>query len=360
MMPIHEGSTPRGLPMAGDALPGCGGKWERPGDFLVREVPAYLPCGEGEHVLALVRKQGLTTAQAVGAMCHALGVQRRACGTAGLKDKHAITEQWVSLHGTTPEAVLGLELAGMEVLQAGWHRNKLKTGHLRGNRFEVVLRGVDPGAEERARAVMAALAGQGMPNYFGSQRFGRNGDNASQGLDLLLGRGRAPRDGRLRRLLFSALQSALFNVVLARRVRQGAVARLLEGDLLQRAGGRGLFVSEDPALDSARLAARELVVTGPLYGPRMPWPAQGGEARALEEAVLAEAELSVDLFRKAGRLARGGRRPLTVAVDQPEVEALTGEETPAVRLRFALPPGSYATVLLEAVTHGTGEARSDG
>jgi tRNA pseudouridine13 synthase len=334
------------LPLSTEELPGCGGATRELEDFVVEELPAYLPCGEGEHCFALVEKRDLTTPQAIAALCKALGLQQSEAGYAGLKDRRAVTRQWVSLFRADPQKLRGLELPGLRVLEAGLHRNKLRTGHLRGNRFVITLRGVTAGGLERAHAILERLVAEELPNYFGEQRFGRQGDNAEAGLRLLRGEGKPVRERVQRRLLVSALQSQLFNEVLERRLRMtGAGLRgLLGGEVLQRVDSEGIFVSEDLAVDGERLARRELRVTGPICGPRMPLPKEGSPARALEEAVFADHQVSPQSFAAMGRLARGGRRPLSVPVADAEVRP--GEEPDTLRLRFVLPPGAYATVLL--------------
>jgi len=332
-------------------LPGTGGRLERLEDFQVEEIPAYLPCDAGDHCMALVEKRGLTTPQALLRLCEASGAALRDAGYAGLKDKHGVTRQWFSLAGVAPQRLLAIQQPELRVLSAGLHKNKLRTGHLRGNRFTVVLRGVVPEAAARAAAIVARLEAEGLPNFYGAQRFGRQGDNARRGLALLGGVKARRRDKRQHRLLISALQSHLFNAVLRRRLELGALRRLLGGEVLQLAGSSALFVSEDPVEDGRRLDHREVVVTGPICGPRMMLPWQGSPSRALEEAIFDEHDLYPEQFATLGRLARGGRRPLTVEVTDPVVEAVDGDE-PALSLRFALPAGSYATVLLLEVAKG--------
>lgn len=333
------------LPLITAELPGCGGAVRELEDFVVEEIPAYLPCGEGEHCLALVEKRGLTTPQAVQAICTALGLQSSEAGHAGMKDKHGVTRQWLSFFRADPQQLRALELDNLRVLEAGLHRNKLRAGHLRGNRFVVTLRGAHAEGLARARATLDRLVETELPNYYGEQRFGRQGDNAEAGLRLLRG-GRPPRDRMQRRMLVSALQSQLFNEVLARRLRTpgAGLLDLLGGEVMQRRDSEGLFVSEDTSVDALRLKQRELCVTGPICGPRMPLPREGSPARALEEAVFAEHEVQPDDFARLGRLARGGRRALSVAALDAALEA--GEEAGSLRLSFRLPPGSYATVLL--------------
>lgn len=335
------------LPLLTEDLPGTGGAMCEVEDFEVEEIPAYTPCGEGEHCMALIRKRGLTTLEAGRRLCAALRIKPNTLGYAGMKDKQGITTQWMSLQGTTPEALLAAEVPGLEVLEAARHRNKLRTGHLRGNRFTVVLRQTHDDGVARASAVLEVLGLKGLPNVYGAQRFGRRGDNAEMGLGILAGKQRRPRDKRLARLMISAAQSQLFNDVVARRMREGSMDRMLGGEVLQRTDSGASFVSEDPDTDGPRLERGEVVITGPMHGTRMLWPADHSPARALEQEELDRRGVSPDLFANAGRLARGSRRPVTVPVEGASVEPCP--EVEGVRLKFSLPSGSYATVLLAEV-----------
>lgn len=341
------------LPLLTAEMPGSGGAVRELEDFVVEEIPAYLPTGEGEHCMAQVQKRGLTTPQAIRQICETLGLDARAVGYAGMKDKDGVTTQWLSFMGTTPAELLALTHPRLQVLQAAQHKNKLRTGHLRGNHFTVVLRDTAQDALARARAVLEQLQRHGLPNYYGPQRFGRRGDNAQIGLSILRGERKRPRDRRMARLLFSAVQSMLFNHVVARRLREGMLGRMLGGEVLQRTQSGGLFVSEDLATDAARLEAGELLITGPIFGPRMPWPAADSPAAALEQQALDQHQVTLELLAKAGRQARGGRRPITVPVEGATLEP--APEAHGLRLQFALPAGSYATVLLAEVTKGSGE-----
>jgi tRNA pseudouridine13 synthase len=339
---------PRDWPLSTADLPGSGGEMRSLEDFEVEELPAYLPAGEGEHCFAFVEKRGMTTPQAIERICAALG-KRLDVGYAGLKDKAAITRQWISLPGVRPEELRALPLPPeLRVLEAACHRNKLRTGHLRGNRFVVTLHGAIADGRARAERVLARLTTDGLPNYYGPQRFGRDGDNAERAARALRGEGRLPGDRFQRRLLVSALQSRLFDELLAERLEAGGAGlrRLVGGEVLQRTDSGGLFVSEEREVDEARLMRGEVVITGPICGPRMPLPKEGSAARALEELVLRRHGVTPDAFAVFGRLARGGRRPFSVAVEQASVEELAPGE---LRLRFLLPAGSYATVLLREV-----------
>jgi tRNA pseudouridine13 synthase len=333
------------LPLLTADLPGTGGWMVELADFQVEEIPSYAPSGAGEHCLVLIEKRDLTTQEAIRRLCDALGLDARSAGYAGLKDRRGVTRQWVSLHRADPAAVSRVELSGLKVLEVGLHQNKLRTGHLRGNRFRVLLRGAQADADAVARRVLERLESEGLPNFFGLQRFGRHGDNAERGLRLLRGQLKV-RDRFQRRLLASALQSQLYNDVLAARLSERTHRRLLGGEVLQKVESGGLFVSEELDVDARRLAAGEVVITGPICGPRMMQPCPGSPALAVEERVLADHDISADDFASLGRIARGARRPLTV----PVLGATVEPSSDGLWLGFALPPGAYATVLLREVT----------
>lgn len=319
-----------------------------PEDFRVDEIPAYLPCGEGEHLFVLVEKRGRNTREVVQELARRLKVRERDAGVAGQKDRHALTTQWVSFPGVPPERALGIEGDGFRVLEAKLHRNKLRTGHLRGNRFSVRIRGMGPEGPARARAIVAALAERGLPNFYGPQRFGRFGDNAEIGRQILLNSDdprvrQLARDRTRRRFLVSAFQSEVFNRVLAARLEDGSWARPLVGDVLQKADSGGLFVCEDPAVDAARVASFEVSVTGPMPGGRVR-PAPRGEPAALEDRILAATGVGPERLAACPD-AQGARRALRIRVE-PELR----EEEDGVVLSFVLPAGSYATVLLREIT----------
>ena len=329
-----------------DELPGTGGLLKaEPEDFVVEELPAYPPSGDGAHTFLLIEKRALTTDEALQRLCAALGVARDEAGAAGAKDRQAIARQWVSLPGVEPPRALALTLDGVRVLEAQRHGHKLRTGHLRGNRFLITLRGATDGVE-RARAVLGALE-RGVPNYFGQQRFGARGDNAQAGRALLDGKGPPVRSRGQRRLLVSALQSSLFNRYLEQRIADGLLHSALAGDVMKKTDTGGLFTVEDVADAQGRLSAGALVVTGPMFGHKMMAPPAGTPSAAREEAVLVEAGLQPQSFARAGALAEGTRRPLVVPVAEASVEP--GAQPSTVVLRFVLPPGAYATVVLDEI-----------
>ena len=312
-------------------------------DFEVTELPAYLPSGEGEHVFLWIKKRGLTTAQAVERLAQHGDADSRESGTAGLKDKRGVTYQWISFSGVDPDRFVGFDTPELQVLEVRRHGNKLRTGHLRGNRFVITLHGVQAGAEAIAAERMSQLS-RGMPNYFGEQRFGIHGDNAERALAALRGQGSLPRDKRKRRLLISALQSQIFNRFVSARLEGAGLFQVLDGDVLQKGDSGPTFVSEDAVLDQTRLDSGELRLTGPICGPRTPLARAGSAAAEWESALLAELGIDYAAFGVFGRSARGGRRPLSVSVGAAEVVP-RGPET--LQLRFELPAGSYATELLK-------------
>lgn len=311
-------------------------------DFVVVEEELYPPSGEGDHVWLRVRKRGLSTLQAVEALARALGRRERDFGFAGMKDAFAVTEQWVSIEHVAPAAVSALAIAGIDIVAVTRHGNKLRPGHLRGNRFDILLRGVAPGSAGAVATNLACLVRTGVPNYFGEQRFGKRGANLSKGLDLLRGdlahaARRIPK--KLLTLLLAAVQSEVFNRVLVRRLDR--FATILSGDVAVLHANGAAFVVEDAAAEQARCDAFELSPSGPMPGPKC-LPARG-EPGAMEAAVLAELDIDPAWFGKSPHGSNEGeRRPLRMQVRDASVAA----EADGLRLRFALPRGAYATSVL--------------
>lgn len=332
--------APRARPLLTAAIPQAGGMFKAvPEDFEVEELPAYVPGGEGTHLFLWVEKVGRDTMEVVRELARATGVPEKEVGYAGLKDRHARTRQFLSIPASAEKALEGLELSGVRILSATRHTNKLRSGHLRGNRFTLLVRDVTDA--DALEASFGQLVAQGLPNAFGDQRFGRHADNALMGWRLLMGERLPRRPDRFQRKLFlSALQSELFNRMLAERLRAGDFARALAGDVLRKEDSGGLFVSEDPLVDQPRVEAFEVSPTGPIFGPKMRAPTL--EVAERERALLAEVGLEPEHFQRGRGETEGTRRPYRVRVAEPGVERLG----PDVRLTFCLPPGSYATELL--------------
>lgn len=397
------------LPYLTSEFPGVGGVIkQRDEEFFVQEIPLYEPSGEGEHVYAEIQKIGVTTFDALRRIGGALRVSSRDIGYAGLKDARALTRQVISIQGTTPQAVMAMQLPDISVQWAARHTNKLRLGHLWGNRFAIKIRQVNPTDVVRLPPLLKVLTERGLPNYFGEQRFGRRGDNALLGaaliaaddnrlLHLLLGspnlqtddpaaiearqafdRGdlesalnQFPRhcgmerqvlarliktgnataavksiDEKIRRLWVSALQSELFNQVVARRM--GSLDQVQNGDLAYKHENGACFLVEDAAVEMPRTNRFEISPTGPMIGYRMTLPQ--GRPLEIEQQVFAGHGLEPDHFRLAGRhKVKGVRRPLRIQPKDVELSAGVDDHGPHITLVFALPAGSYATSLLREV-----------
>lgn len=336
------------LPYLTTNLAGTGGTLRTSDDdFVVDEELPYTPSGAGDHTFARIEKRGMTSPAAAQALARALGVRERDIGIAGMKDRRAVTRQWMSLPPpVTPEQALAVALPDLRVLEAHRHPHKLRTGHVRANRFVLRVRGVDAGADERARAVLGALAqAPGAPNWYGEQRFGRDGDNAARGKALITGERALGRDRRMDRLMVSALQSQLFNDWLVARLADGLYRTVIAGDLLHKRGG-GMFTCDDPVTDTARLVAGELVVTGPMFGDRMRQPGDGSPAAEREAAILAREGLGRAAFATVRAIAEGTRRDATIEVRDVAVVTVDGS---TIEVAFTLPGGAYATTVMREI-----------
>ncbi len=396
------------LPDSTPQFPGIGGSLkQRPEDFFVQEIPLYEPIGEGEHVYCEIEKIGTTTFDAIDKLARALNVHPRDIGYAGLKDANAITSQIFSIVGTTEAAVMNVHLPKMTVKWAIRHGNKLRLGHLQGNRFAVKIRDVTPTDVVKLAPLVRHIQQHGMPNYFGEQRFGRRHNNHLQSLrkrcceddgpavmKLLLGspdpalddpqqlkarqsfdRNDLPTsmkqwprssgmerrilarliktknptaavravDERIRRLWISSLQSDLFNAVVARRIQ--TLDKLIPGDLAEKHDSGGVFRVVDLAAEQPRCDAFDISPTGPLIGYRMTAPE--ADALQIEQEVFAEHSLRPSDFRVAGRLkVKGARRSLRVKVKDIDLSAGVDEHGAYITAAFTLPAGSFATIFL--------------
>jgi tRNA pseudouridine13 synthase len=398
------------LPYLTPDFPGVGGVIkQRPEDFFVQELTLYEPTGQGEHIYCEVQKIGITTFEAINRLARALHVSPRDIGYAGMKDAHAITRQLFSIQGTTEDAVKNLQIPGLSVQWAARHGNKLRLGHLSGNRFAIKIREVRAEDVVKLKPIVDRIARCGLPNYFGEQRFGRRGNNHLLGaallrddnaglLKLLLGspeaklddaqslgarkaydRGDYPQamklyprhcgmerrilarfvktgkpgaavkaiDEKLRRLWISALQSNLFNEVVAARIE--SLDKLMDGDLAYKHENGACFHVQSAAAEQPRCDAFEISPTGPLVGYRMTLPE--GEPGQIEEKVFADHELTPAQFRVEGRLkVKGARRPLRVQPKDIDLAGGVDEFGPHVTVAFTLPAGSFATVFLRELT----------
>lgn len=351
-------------------LPGIGGTIkQRPEDFLVEEIPLYEPCGEGEHIYLFIEKRSLSTLELVEVLAKHFGVTRGAIGTAGLKDKRAITRQVVSVHvpGRTAADFPQIDHERIGVLWADSHTNKLRRGHLKGNRFSIRIRGVSPTAVVPAQQIIRRLETIGVANRLGEQRFGLTGMNHLIGRALILGdpesmvgmllghsdrvgtdqqpfreafeagelddamrlmppylytermvlrelaRGRSPARavrairGVVRDYFLSSAQSAVFNAVLDERIRDGSWRELAVGDVAVVIAGRAAFDIDEETLarsDTAeRLGRMEISPSGPMWGGRMHRAKGAFDER--EVAALEAFGVGLDAIESFGRERRG-------------------------------------------------------
>lgn len=339
-------------PLQTSDLPGTGGRIRRrPTDFVVEELAAYDPDGQpGAHLLLTMTKRGLSSEEAIRALARHLELDRRLLGMAGRKDRNAVTTQWVSVPAAAGARLASFEHPGLLLGEPRPHGNKLRTGHLRGNRFDVVVRQlrVDPAeAVRRAQATLQALRARGgLANLYGPQRFGQDGDSLDRGLEAL----RRGHSGKRGNMVVAAGQAGLFNLYAELRRARGLWRTVLDGDLLAKQSG-GMFECEDPSVDQARLDAGALTITGPIYGSRMRSPREGTPAAALEAEVLAMAGIDRAALLRLGRKTAGTRRGLHIQLDacQAEPADAAPDLGPGLRLRFVLPAGSYATQLCREI-----------
>ncbi len=322
-------------------LPGIGGKIKtKPSHFVVREIPLYEPSGDGEHVYVSLTRSGWTTQSLRKELAGLFDIKEVNVGYAGMKDKQACVTQIFSLHlhkATEPDVMAKIEDSlPVKINWAKRHQNKLRVGHLIGNRFEIVVADPVAGAQELSENISSVLSKHGVPNFYGVQRFGIHGDNARRGRDVLLGNGRCKH--WLRNLLISAFTSALFNQWLICRIERGWFDTLLVGDMAKKADTGGLFEVTDLQQDMERFRQQQIGYTGPIYGSKMRWAL--AEAGELEKTVLDQSGVTIDMFRK--HKAQGSRRTAQVFLNDLSIQP----HPDGLQFMFTLPKGAYATTVM--------------
>ncbi|MFH1808238.1 MAG: tRNA pseudouridine(13) synthase TruD [Pseudomonadota bacterium] len=306
-------------------------------DFIVEEQDGYPCAGEGEHLFVRVKKSGLSTMQVVKRLAEVCAIPEREVGFAGRKDARGLTTQRLSVPRRCEPAVAGIQDANLQVLELAVHVNKLRLGHLSGNRFIIRLQPVSEQEETLVRDRLETVLARGFPDYYGPQRFGPELSSAQRGLHALR-QGRIRGRGRSADFLISAAQSLLFNDFLGQRLKRGLLFEALPGDLLKTQRG-GLFTCEDAAADTPRVAAGEVVVTGPMFGRKM-MPARDA-ALTLESEILTSRGLSHDHFSAMRPAIPGTRRALLARIQGPSCHG----DPSGLRLDFVLPAGSFASEL---------------
>lgn len=327
------------LPFAYGQPPLSGQLRAAPEDFQVREIIDFSLDGSGEHAWLWVRKCGANTDWVAKRLAERAGVSAGAVSYAGLKDRHAVTEQWFSVHlpGKADPDWTAIH-PDFAVLEAVRHSRKLRRGALSGNHFQITIRDLD-GDPEALATRWQTIAALGVPNYFGEQRFGREAGNLQRAEAMLSGAERV-RDRHQRGLYLSAARSALFNAVLARRVAEGHWNQLMPGEVLMLAGSHSIFsAAEGDETLRQRVAGLDLHPTGPLWGAGE--LLSSGAVRDLEEVVAAEWPIFRDGLPTAG--LKQERRALRLVVE----EAVPAFPEPGVaRVEFRLAAGAYATTVL--------------
>lgn len=396
------------LPYLTGDLPGIGGRIkEALEDFRVEEVPLYMPSGQGTHVYFRVEKAGVPTPVAVERIARYMGVRPSEIGVAGLKDARAIAVQMMSLEHADAKKLAAYRDAQVRVTDVDRHTNKLRPGHLSGNRFVIRIRHAAQAMLAAADQILAVLERRGVPNYFGPQRFGSRGDTGVLGralvtgdldqfMAILLGRPaaddppdcRAARDAfdagqfsramklwprhysnerralaaykrkkspeaairaidkRMKRLYVSACQSEIFNEVLSRRMN--SIDRVLAGDLAQKADTGGIFQVENPEVEQPRADAFQISPTGPIVGYRASLAA--GQPGRVERQAIQAFGVMQENFRTMGALkAKGTRRALRFKIEQVSLSPGRDGQGEFIELAFIAPSGSYATVVLREI-----------
>lgn len=341
----------------------------KPDDFAVEELPLYEPSGQGTHSWFWIEKRNMNTLDAVRRLAAVLKVRSPDAGVGGLKDAKSIARQWISFEHLAPPAIeqaLAISDTNLRVLKVSRHGNKLKMGHLRGNRFIIRLRTASGAAPsdssliyERAKMALQTLATMGIPNYYGSQRFGRSGVNVPLGEMLVRGdtggfdklyyannSGSRRPDRKLRNLYVNAFQSELFNRVAALRMPE--IGRIQAGDLAFLHRNGAVFKvpnAEDAAREQFRADTFEISPSGPIFGAKSLLPE--GIPGEIEQSVLAAAQIKLsDFGRPEAENQPGARRSLRVGFLE---TAGAEQDAEGVVLRFALPSGSYATIVIREI-----------
>lgn len=386
------------------AFAGTGGTIkDNPEDFIVEEIPAYSPCGHGDHLYLRVEKQGMSTFAMIQRISEAVGMRQQDIGYAGLKDSTSVSRQTISLPAAAADRIATLNLENITILESSYHTNKLRLGHLRGNRFHVRINGVVADAEQRALDILHVLEHTGVPNFYGAQRYGALGDNHligqammqeqfEQAAALIIGNPEkitnqrwhqaalayaegdldgalAAFPGRFRderrllhtllrrkdhrqavlslprkllRLYLSAYQAYLFDQQVQMRIE--SIDLLWPGDIAYIHGKGACFHVEDHEAEQIRADRLEISPTGMLAGRKM--MRADGQTGILEQAILDKEKLTDDSFTKfSGLKMAGERRPLRVPLTHISCQQLGS----TLLLSFALPSGSFATTVLREV-----------
>ena len=315
---------------------------EKHSDFVVNEELAYEPLGVGEHLYIRFRRSDWNTERIASKVAQILSLDKHDYGYAGMKDRHAIVEQTLSFKlaedkFSKEEIIQRLSNHAPEltILSMDRHNNKLKRGHINRNTFTIIVRHLDTTIEalqERAKIIQE----NGFANYYGPQRFGIQYDNIRVGFEMLKGFKRI-KAAHKRTLYSSSIQSALFNILLTRRIEMKQ--SLMLGDILKKNDTGGLFINDDLIVNQKRFDAGELTVCGPMFGYKM-MPTED-ESHQVEMALLEEFHLGINKFKRMK--VSGTRRPFFTYPEDINIQQV--DET-SYQFSFSLAKGTYATTML--------------
>ncbi len=337
-------------------------------DFIVEEVPLYEFSQNGEHLVLKIRKKDMTTWQLVQKISEITGSKTRDIGYAGLKDKDGVTTQYISLYKKYEDNIDKIEDKDIKILQTFYHNNKIRIGHLKGNKFYIKFKKVNPVDARKIENIVKIISKEGMPNYFGYQRFGIEKDNYKIGKDILFGK-RDIKNRKKRDFFISAYQSHIFNLWLSKRVEiskmfnafdikelknlfiynetlirdtknQSNFFKMLPGDILHHYPYGKAFECIDIKNEIKRFANKDITITGILPGKKTKLAKE--EAGIIEKEFISECD-------KIMHIMQGSRRFAWIF---PEIfEFKYKKEEAWFELGFFLPKGSYATVLVEEILH---------
>lgn len=309
-----------------------------PEDFQVDELVGGEFTGDGEHILLHIEKRGVTTEEVVKSLSRLISKPAKLISYAGLKDRQALATQWLSVHapGEIIPGIETLEAPGWRVINCARHNKKLRPGYLTGNRFKIRLREVTNADDLLKRIEQIKL--QGVPNYFGEQRFGREGGNLIKAEEMLL-QNRKVKDRFLKGMYCSAARSWLFNLILSERVNQGSWNKAVTGDVMQLRGSNSIFCPEEINLEiEQRIHDKDISPATPLSGKGKN-PASK-EALEIINTIYSEKQPWLDGLTSHG-LELAWRANILHVED---FEYTTNNNT--IDLSFVLPAGTYATTVL--------------
>lgn len=320
---------------------------QKPQDFTVNEQLTFEPSTEGEHVFLYIKKTGLNTDDVVKKLAMHAAVPRRAVSYAGMKDRHAVTKQWFSVHlpgQEGPDWNLMTDDA-LQIERITRHLKKLKRGSIKFNAFEIVISQLDA---DQAMLIQRAeqIKTMGVPNYFMEQRFGY----LCQNIDRVYGlfsKNEAIKNNKIKSLFLSSARSYLFNRVLCERVMAKNWDKAETGDVFMLNGTRQYFKEEFISDEmTKRLAKHDIHPTGPLFG--LENNTVSDAAYELENKVFMEDKVFCNGLIK--EKVESARRSLRVVPEDFQLNLLPDDK---VGVSFKLPSGSYATAVIRELISAT-------